>query len=84
MTQPIDSQVYKKRVLLSVGTGEQLHSFLDRGWQILSGCDGHHNVRGEGGWWLWYGDEQAARDEYAVFQARLQAQAKEFWKNNYD
>lgn len=71
-------------VLVGVTTGEQLHRFLDKGWQILSGCDGKHNARGEGGWWLWQGDEQAARIEYAERQARIQELAEHYWKNNYD
>jgi hypothetical protein len=76
--------VAELRVLVGVTTGEQLHGFLDKGWQILKGCDGQHNARGEGGWWLWYGDEQAARAEYAERQAHIQEQAKYYWKNYYD
>jgi hypothetical protein len=72
------------RVLVGVTTGVQLHAFLDHGWQILKGCDGPHNSRGEGGWWLWHRDEQAARAEYAAIQTNIQEQAKHYWKNNYD
>lgn len=72
------------RVLVGVTTGVQLHAFLDHGWQILEGCDGPHNSRGEGGWWLWHRDEQAARAEYAAIQANIQKQAEHYWKNNYD
>ena len=72
------------RVLVSVTNGVQLHAFLDRGWQILSGCDGPHNAQGDGGWWLWHRDEQAARAEYAAIQTNIQEQAKYYWKNNYE
>jgi len=61
----------EKRVLVGVDTGEQLHRFLDKGWDILKGCNGPTDSRGHGGWWLWFGNEQAARDQYAMQQARF-------------
>ena len=47
--------------------GLSLHRFLDAGWNILQNPlgGGIYNARGEGGWWVYKGDETIARTEQA-------------------
>lgn len=46
---------------------EMLCRLMGNGWEILRDAlgDGAYNSRGEGGWWLYKGDESLARSEQA-------------------
>jgi hypothetical protein len=45
--------------------GGMLCRLMDDGWEILRDAlgNGAYNARGEGGWWLYKGDESLARAE---------------------
>lgn len=53
--------------LIYATNGWELHRLQDAGWQILQNPlgGGTYNSRGEGGWWLFKGDEAIARTEQA-------------------
>ena len=55
-------------VLRHASTGQQLRRFIDEeGYEILHNTPGggHADCRATGGWWLYKGDEQLAREEQA-------------------
>ena len=65
--------------------GMMLCRLQDSGWQVLKDPQGGGiwNARGEGGWWLYKGDEQSAREEqsqrWAVIKKDMDAYYAQCW-----
>ena len=65
--------------------GEMVYRLQDNGWKILQNPlgGGTYNSRGEGGWWLYKGDEDDARaqqaKEWAVIKRNMDAYYSQSW-----